>query len=206
MKVARTVGMSWAVLLYTGMIVLGWTVRANWGLPPGAHEDAIYEASRQLLPPVVDGIVLASVLAAIMSTVDSQLITATSSMTVDWRRGPDRSSRRTGLAVTRVALVVFSAAAACIAMFAPESIYSRVLFAWNALGAAFGPLVILAALGRMPTARMSLVCVWTGFATTVLFYLLPDSEGDVLERVLPFLLASVAAFLAGRVRRPGTPA
>lgn len=198
------IALGWIALVLAGMLVIGWSGRLLVP-PPRSAEEVLFAAAAGWLPPLLAGLVTVAVMSAIMSTVDSQLITATSSMTIDWRRGPDRVSR-TGLAVTRVALVVFSAAAACIAIFAPESIYSRVLFAWNALGAAFGPLVILAVLGRMPTAPMSLVCVWTGFTTTVLFYLLPDTEGDVLERVLPFLLASAAAILAGRMQRPGTPA
>ena len=65
------------------------------------------------------------------------------------------------------AVVAFSAVAVGIAVFAPATIYSRVLFAWNALGAAFGP-----------------------------FYVLPDTEGDPLERVVPFLAALIMATAA----------
>lgn len=128
-----------------------------------------------------------------MSTVDSQLITATSSLTIDWQAG--RAPAGAGLARTRLAMVAFSAAAVAIAIFAPATIYSRVLFAWNALGAAFGPLVVLTVLGRPPSARAAMASLWTGFLLTLAFYLMPDAEGDVLERVLPFLIATGMALI-----------
>ena len=50
-------------------------------------------------------------------------------------------------------------------------------------------------------ASVALSCMWTGFVLTVMFYLLPDSEGDLLERVLPFVVAlAVAAGLSQRRR------
>jgi len=194
------IALGWIGLVLAGMLVVGWAGRLLVP-PPGSAEEVLFVAAAGWLPAFLAGLVTVAVMSAIMSTVDSQLITATSSMTVDWRGQADRP----GLSASRAALVVFSIAAACIAVFAPESIYSRVLFAWNALGAAFGPLVILVALGRLPTARMSLGCVWTGFAATVVFYLLPDAEGDVAERLLPFALALGAALALGRGRGPGQP-
>jgi sodium/proline symporter len=197
------IALVWIGLVLAGMLVIGWSGRLLVP-PPGAAEEVLFASAASWLPPLLAGLVTVAVMSAIMSTVDSQLITATSSVTVDWPNGPSRAGTP-GLRVTRAALVVFSAAAACIAMFVPESIYSRVLFAWNALGAAFGPLVILVAVGRMPTAGMSLACVWTGFASTVLFYLLPDAEGDVVERLLPFVLASTVALAVGRMQRSRAP-
>ena len=92
MRTARVVGISWALLLYPGMIVLGWLVRVQWPLAAGAHEDALFVASQNLLPPWLDGLVLAAVLAAIMSTVDGQLLVCASTVTHDLRRD-DRAGR-----------------------------------------------------------------------------------------------------------------
>jgi len=191
------IALGWIAVVLAGMLLVGWSGRLL-ALPPATAEQVLYSAAAGWLPALLAGFVTVAVMSAIMSTVDSQLITATSSMTVDWRSAGAR--RRPGLGATRAALVAFSLAAAAIAVFAPESIYSRVLFAWNALGAAFGPLVLLVALGRPVDPRRALVCVWTGFVATVVFYLLPDAEGDVLERTLPFVLALVAALM---VRRTG---
>ncbi len=184
------IALAWIALVLAGMLVVGWSGRLL-AAPPADAESVLYAAAAAWLPPLLTGFVTVAVMSAIMSTVDSQLITATSSLTVDWHG--DHRSRTAGLSGTRLAMVTFSAVAVAIAIFAPATIYSRVLFAWNALGAAFGPLVVLTVLGRPPAARAVLASLWTGFGLTLLFYVMPDAEGDVLERVVPFLVALIVA-------------
>ena len=191
------IALVWIALVLAGMLVVGWSGRLLMPAPARA-EDVLLASAIAWLPAIAGGFVTVAVMAAIMSTVDSQLLTATSSMTVDL----DGASRR--LTRTRIALVTFSVAAALIAIYAPESIYTRVLFAWNALGAAFGPLVLLAVLNRPTDGRGTLACLWTGFLLTILFYLAPDSEGDVLERVVPFVAALCAAVLGSSGARSST--
>lgn len=188
------IAIAWIALILAGMLVAGWAGRAL-AAPPDNGEMVLYVAAQAWLPPVFAGIVAVAVMSAIMSTVDSQLITATSSITVD-------VDGRSSLPRTRVALLGFSLAAVALAIFAPEAIYSRVLFAWNALGAAFGPLVVLAVMGRRPGAAAGLAGMLAGFGLTIAFYLLPDAPGDVLERVAPFFIALAVVLLLDRLRQP----
>ncbi len=189
------IAIAWIALVLAGMLVVGWAGRAL-ALPPDNPENVLYAAARAWLPAAFAGVIIVAVMSAIMSTVDSQLITATSSLTVDARRRSDATT----VPAARVALLGFAALAALLAIWAPATIYSRVLFAWNALGAAFGPLVVLTVLGRPPPPAASLAAMLTGFGLTVAFYLAPDAPGDVLERVFPFLAALLVAWLAGRPR------
>jgi Na+/proline symporter len=191
------IAIAWIALVLAGMLVVGWSGRLL-AAPPARAEEVLYTAAAAWLPAVLGGFVTVAVMSAIMSTVDSQLLTATSSVTIDWRGG-DRQAR---LHAPRVTLLLFSVLAAGIALYAPASVYSRVLFAWNALGAAFGPLVVLRVLGGRPLPGRALASMWAGFLLTVLFYLLPDSEGDLLERVVPFLAALAVAALPWRGRAP----
>lgn len=188
------IAIAWIALMLAGMLVAGWAGRAL-AVPPENGETVLYVAAQAWLPPVFAGIVAVAVMSAIMSTVDSQLITATSSITVD-------VDGRSSLRRTRVALLGFSLAAVALAIFAPEAIYSRVLFAWNALGAAFGPLVVLTVMGRRPGAAAGLAGMLAGFGLTIAFYLLPDAPGDVLERVAPFFIALAVVLLLDRLRQP----
>src|SRR5690606_20721686 len=78
----RRIAMSWAVVIYAGMIALGWALRI--ALPGLANrEDAFMLGAELLLPPVIAGIMIAAVLSAIMSTVDSQLLVADSTVSHD---------------------------------------------------------------------------------------------------------------------------
>lgn len=200
MTIARTVGLSWAVLLYSGMLIVGWAVRANMDV--GHAEDAIYEASKNLLPVVVDGVVVASVLAAIMSTVDSQLLVCASSVTHDLglaKRFPDRM-----LAIARATVLTIGLGALIAALLLPKDVFGNVMFAWAALGSAFGPLLIVRLCFGPVAPNWAFASMVCGGATAVLaFYVnklqwLPELPGGFLDRVGSWLIALAIAFVGWR--------
>jgi hypothetical protein len=129
----RVIALTWAVIIYAGMITLGFAARALYG-PTVADEQVLFETANRLFPPVVAAVMIAAVLSAIMSTADSQLLVAASSASHDLpRRG------RGSLWVSRLVVALISVLAVLIAVGLPQTIFARVLFAWAALGAAFGP-------------------------------------------------------------------
>ena len=150
-----------------------------------ADEQVFFVLAESLLPPILTGVLIAAVLSAIMSTADSQLLVAGAAVHNDLAAGGHRFGTAR-LAVTGVAL-----AALLLALFLPEDIFSRVLFAWNALGAAFGPLVLARVMGWRGHDWGFPCALALGFGLTVLFYTLPDGPGDVYERAIPFAAAAV---------------
>ena len=78
---------------------------------------------------------------------------------------------------------VICALATVVAIYAPATIFSRVLFAWHALGSAFGPVVLLRLAGRSIKGGAVLASMMIGFGMTVVFYLMPDTPGDWVERL-----------------------
>lgn len=189
---ARNVALAWAVVIYTGMVVLGWCGRVL--LPAlGNPEAVLLDLSLELLPAVLGGIVSGGVLAAIMSTADSQLLVAGSAASHDLQR-PRRSLR-----ADRAAIIGVGIAAVLLALFFPQSIFDRVLFAWQALGNAFGPLLIVLLFSGPVAPRWRLAAVLVGFTLTVTLSFLPETPGDALERVVPFFVALGVAW-GGRKR------
>ncbi len=186
-RLARRLALGWAAVIYSGMIVLGWAMRV---LAPALadRETALIEAASLLLPATLTGIVTGGVLAAIMSTADSQLLVAGSAVSHDFSR------RRPSLAVDRLVVLLLGAAAVLIAWFFPSTLFRRVLFAWQALGNAFGPLLIVLLWRGPPSARARLWSMTSGFALTVGLSLLPDAPGDAAERLLPFATALAIAY------------
>ncbi len=88
--------------------------------------------------------------------------------------------------------------AVVVAIWLPERIFSRVLFAWIALGSAFGPTVFLR-LGGVPLRPAGVLSsIIAGFGLSVFFYLLPDTSGDWLERLVPFCVATFVLWWHGR--------
>jgi len=196
----RIIAITWAVFIYVGMILLGLSARTLWtSVPQG--EQVMFHAANALLPPVLSGIMVAAVLSAIMSTADSQLLVVSSSLAWDLNLAGSAGERRpAGLLRTRIVVVVVSLIAMLIAILAPAAIFSRVLFAWHALGSAFGPVLILKLAGLRVKPGAVLLSIAAGFGLTVLFYLLPDTPGDWRERLLPLAVALGTGMAGGKTR------
>ncbi|PRP89964.1 Sodium/proline symporter [Enhygromyxa salina] len=204
--VGRRIALTWAVVIYTGMIVLGWSVRV---LAPelASREDAFVHSTELLLPPVLAGVMVAALLSAIMSTADSQLLVAASTISHDLLGGAGASKRtqRAQLRRSRATVLAISIAAVLVALRVDETIFSSVLFAWTAMGAAFGPLLLVTVSRRRPRAPAVLASMVCGFALSVGAHLWPLTRGGAVERVVPFVIALAIAYLGAR-RRPASPA
>ena len=195
-RTARTIALVWATLIYIGMVVLGWSGRIL--LPALADGEAVLLVlAVDLLPAVLGGLITGGVLAAIMSTSDSQLLVAGSAVSHDLRRG------RISLGLDRLVIVVLGMAAVLLALFFPASIFDRVLFAWQVLGNAFGPLLIVLLFRGPVDARYRLAAMLTGALLTVAISFFPQAPGNAVERLVPFFLALTLAWW-GRDQGPGT--
>jgi sodium/proline symporter len=188
----QVIALTWAVIIYAGMLTVGLAARALYG-GQLADEQVLFEVTNRLFAPVVAGIMIAAVLSAIMSTADSQLLVAASSVSHDLPR-----HGRGSLAVSRLVVALISALAVAVAVVLPQTIFARVLFAWTALGAAFGPPLLVRLAGfEVPPARV-FAAMATGFAGTVCFYWLPNMPGDWLERLVPFFVSLAICLSAAR--------
>ena len=192
-RLARGVALAWFTVVLSGMYLLGVCAHVLLGAQD-QPEQVFFAMADRLLPDVLTGVLIAAVLSAIMSTADSQLLVAGSAIQHDLAAG-----NASGGSYARAAVILVAAVAVALALFLPEAIFSRVLFAWNALGAAFGPVVVVRLLG-WPVRPWSVpVAIGLGFTLTVVLYSLPDGPGDVWERLVPFALA-FALLLASRER------
>jgi len=187
----RVIAIAWAVVIYAGMLLLGLCGRVLFadGVEP---ERVLFEVADRLMSPVAAGVVTAAVLSAVMSTADSQLLVAGSAVTQDLpgaTAGHADSLRR-----SRVTVLLVSVLAVLLALWLPDTIFNRVLFAWHALGSAFGPSLVLCLAGRAPSARGLFLSMAAGFGLTVAFNWFVDSPGDVVERLVPLITAFAIAW------------
>lgn len=190
-RFARNVALVWATLIYIGMVVLGWSGRVL--LPELADpERVLLELSVDLLPAVLGGLITGGVLAAIMSTSDSQLLVASGAVSHDMRRG------RYSVGLDRVVVILVGIGAVLLALLVPETIFNRVLFAWQVLGNGFGPL-LLVLLWLGPVADgWRLAAMGVGAGLTIILSFLPDAPGDSAERLIPFVIALLIAVAGNR--------
>ncbi|MGA9574546.1 MAG: sodium/proline symporter [Lysobacterales bacterium] len=200
---ARMIAVVWAVIIYTGMVILGWCGRLLVSTL-GDGEQVLFALATLLLPSFMAGIMVSAILSAIMSTADSQLLVAASSVSHDLRNG--KMATHESLRQSRWVVLSIGIAAIMLAIYSPEAIFSRVLFAWQALAAAFGPLLIIT-LWRGPVQPAWRIAAMTsGFALTVILNWSTDTPGDVAERYIPMLVALGLAWWGSKQNSNTPPA
>ena len=193
---ARNYALAWFVLVFFGMWMLG--LIGHYIIEDlNNNENIFFKLSDELFHPVVQGILTAAVISAIMSTADSQILICASSISLDMglkiKSNPLRISRWvTGLVILSAAL---------IAIYLPDKIFSRVLFAWTAIGSAFGPAMISKLLGWRLNYRYMLLAIALGFSLAILFFYLPNTIGDWVERIIPFAIGMAVIFLFKESKR-----
>lgn len=190
-RLARITALTWAAIIFTGMVLLGWCGRVL--LPELIDRETVLLAlSADLLPTLLVGIVSGGVLAAIMSTADSQLLVAGSAVSHDLKQGQD------SLRSDRWVVLILGIAAVIIALYFPSTLFKRVLFAWQALGNAFGPLLLVLLWRGNVLPHYRLAAILTGFTLTVALSFFPDAPGDSVERLIPFVVALGIALVGVR--------
>jgi len=191
---ARTISLVWAALVYSGMILAGWCARALLA-PLDDPERALLGLAGVALPAVAAGVVVAAILSAIMSTADSQLLVCGSTVSYDL---PGRTGKPR-LMLNRVAVLAVGVGALVAAMLIPATIFSTVLFAWSALGAAFGPLLLVRLLRGPVRPGYAFASMFSGAAVSVLWYSIPALKSVVYE-IIPAFAIALGIALAGSKR------
>ena len=192
LQTGRRIAVTWALIIYTGMVLLGWCGRLLVdGLEDG--EQLLFVLATLLLPSLVAGVMVSAILSAIMSTADSQLLVAASSVSHDLRDARAEPGRHS-LSAARWVVLLIGALAIVLAIYFPDDIFSRVLFAWQALAAAFGPLLVVTLWRGQIHPAWRLAALVCGFGLTVLLSWTVDSPGDWVERLLPLGLALALAW------------
>jgi sodium/proline symporter len=208
----RNIGMGWMAVSLIGAMATGFVgiaYVARTGLPLDNPETIFILFSQILFHPLVTGFLLAALLAAIMSTISSQLLVSSSSLTEDFYRIYLRrqASQRELVTVGRACVVAVALVAIALAYDPDSNILGLVANAWAGFGAAFGPIVILSLTWRRLTRNGALAGMLTGAATVLFWIWAPVLEGGaslssiVYEMVPGFLLCGVVAVavsLAGR--------
>jgi sodium/proline symporter len=187
----------WAVLCVIGFDVGAvFAGMAGRVLYPGLadQETILPQMSAELFPAFFTGIFLVVVLAAIMSTLDSLLILASSAVVRDiWQKtlGSDADERRLSL-IGKGVTVVIGAMGLVLALTDVRMIFYFVLFAWSGIAAAFTPVVLCSLFWKRTTRAGAIAGMVGGFLTTVLWVLLFKERFYDLYEMIPGFAAGFA--------------
>lgn len=194
---ARRIGMSWMLITTVAAVAVGLGGTAVFGSGLPDPETVFIHLTQLMFHPLIAGIVLAAILAAVMSTIDSQLLVASTCLAEDlykpWLRPKASSSEL--VMVGRAAVAAVAMLAFLLALAPDSRILTLVSHAWAGLGASFGPILLLALYWPRLTAAGALAGMLTGGSTVVVWRSLSGGLFEVYELLPAFLLAGAVAMV-----------
>ncbi|MCV6588901.1 MAG: sodium/proline symporter PutP [Marinobacterium sp.] len=195
---ARRIAVVWSALSMAGAILVGLVgmlyVDSQMGGDLGDGEKIFMVLVNAMFNPIVAGILLAAILAAIMSTADSQLLVSSSALAEDFYKQIIRkdASPAEVVMVGRVAVVGLSLIAMLLAFNPDSTVLGLVSYAWAGFGAAFGPALILSLYWKGMNRNGALAGVIVGGVTVVIWKQISGGIFDLYEIVPGIIFATIA--------------
>lgn len=194
---ARRIAVVWTALSMAGAVLVGLVGilyvdnQMSGSLDDG--ERIFMLLVNTMFHPVIAGILLAAILAAVMSTADSQLLVSSSALAEDFYKQvfrPQASSDEI-VKVGRYAVVILSTIATMLAMNPDSTVLGLVSYAWAGFGAAFGPALLLSLFWKGMNRNGALAGIIVGALTVVVWKQLTGGIFDLYEIVPGFIFATV---------------
>lgn len=203
MGAAKAVGMSWMIISVIGSLMTGFFglayVVAN-GVDLQDSEKIFISLSQLLFNPWIAGFLLAAILAAIMSTIDSQLLVSSSVLTRDlYHVLLRKNATNTELVwVGRATVIIIAVIAWYISTDRNSSVLELVSYAWAGFGAAFGPLIILSLYNKNITKHGAIAGMIGGAITVIVWKQLSGGIFELYEMLPGFLIATICVLIFSR--------
>ncbi|MFJ8237745.1 sodium/proline symporter PutP [Ureibacillus sp. NPDC094379] len=203
-KQARRIGIGWMILSLAGAIgtaLVGLAYFQQSGQVLDDPETVFIVMGQILFHPFIAGIMLAAILAAVMSTISSQLIVTSSALVEDMYKAlfkKDASDKHYVMA-GRLAVLVVSVIAAILGWNPDSSILDLVGFAWAGFGAAFGPTILLALYWRKLTNTGALTGMVAGAVVAFIWGQSEALSGMLYEIVPGFIINLILAVIVSLI-------
>ncbi|MDT0511178.1 sodium/proline symporter PutP [Halomonas sp. LES1] len=203
--IARNIGMSWMAISLIGAVSLGifgraYAVRNDMDVED--PETIFIILADLLFHPLITGFLYAALLAAIMSTISSQLLVSSSSLTEDFYRLflRKQASDKETVTIGRLCVVLVGIVAVIIASNPDSQVLGLVSNAWAGFGSAFGPLIILSLMWRRTNGAGAIAGMVTGAATVMIWISLGWNGsfmgGPGVYEIIPGFIAAWVAIMA----------
>jgi len=194
---SMTIAMIWVVISLAGAVAVGLiSIPMFPELAKGDHEKVFIFMIGKLFTPWVGGVLLAAILSAIMSTIDSQLLVSSSTLTEDFYQKIIKKDvdEKELMIVGRICVLIISFIALLLALDPENTVLDLVAYAWGGFGAAFGPLILAALFSKKTTWQSALAGMIAG--TVVLIAWKTLGLGVYLYEIVPgFAVNFITIFL-----------
>lgn len=196
------IGIVWMMIAYYGAVLIG---MSGLALFPGLEdpEQIFPTLTVELLPWWLAGIIVSAALSAMMSSIDSMLLIASSTIAEDmWNKIFNKGELREDktILISRIATAVLGAFAIIIALNPLDSVFWLAVFAWAGLATCFGPPIILSLFWKKVTKIGAIAGMITGPVVTILWYFWPPL--DIYEGGPAFIAALAAIVLVSLFTKP----
>ncbi|MCI0764748.1 sodium/proline symporter PutP [Bacillus sp. TL12] len=206
-KSARRIGMGWMIFsvvgaMFTGLIGIAYYSKA--GLKLSDPETIFVELGNILFHPLITGFLLAAILAAIMSTISSQLLVTSSAVTEDiYRTFFKRSaSDRELVFVGRMAVLVIALIGCGLAFKQNDTILALVGYAWAGFGSSFGPVILLSLYWKRMTKWGALAGMVAGAVTVITWTQFKFLKDFLYEMIPGFAISLLAIIIVSLLTKP----
>jgi sodium/proline symporter len=204
---ARLIGMTWMIVSLFGAIFIGFAGIAYFADAPLDNPETVFIMFSQVLfNPWVAGFLLAAILSAIMSTVDSQLLVSSSALAQDFYKALFRrnASQKEEILVGRISVLVIAVIAILLGYDRDSKVLELVSYAWAGFGAAFGPVILLSLFWKRMTRNGALAGMIVGAITVIGWKQLSGGIFDLYEILPGFIFATVAIIIFSFVGKKPT--
>lgn len=201
---AKLIGMSWMIISVIGSLAVGFFGLAyvvSEGVNLQDSEKIFITLSQLLFNPWIAGFLLAAILAAIMSTIDSQLLVSSSVLTRDIYNAlfkKDATDREL-VWVGRATVIIIAVIAWYISTNKNSSVLEMVSYAWAGFGAAFGPLIILSLYNSKITTLGASAGMIAGSLTVIIWKQLEGGIFELYELLPGFVIAWIAILVFSKI-------
>ncbi len=211
LKTARRIGIGWMVVSITGAMLTGLVGVSYFADKPDLLTDpetVLIVFAEVLFHPLITGFILAAILAAIMSTVSSQLLVTSSAVTEDFYRTFFRkqASDKELVLIGRLAVLAVAIISLILAYSPNNTILDLVGNAWAGFGSAFGPVVLLSLYWKRMTKWGALAGMLVGGITVIIWLSIPGLSDFLYEIIPGFLLSLIAVIVVSKLTKdPNKP-
>lgn len=205
LTISRRIAMSWMLVALIGALATGLAGSLYFAQAPLENPETVFiHLAQAAFNPWIGGLLIAAILSAIMSTIDSQLLVCSSVITEDfykkWLR-PQADSKEL-MFVGRMGVLAIALLAGVIALNPQNSVLGLVSYAWAGFGAAFGPVVILSLFWQHYSRNGAIATIITGAATVVLWKQASGGIFDLYEILPGFAFATIAGMMVSKLSKP----
>ena len=196
-KKATIIGVSWSFLAMCGAVLAGLAGAFYFKQTLQDPEKVFIFLVQGLFPQLLSGVCLAGILAAIMSTADSQLLVSASALTEDFYRALFRpqASQKELVLIGRVTVLIISIIAIFLAKNPNSKVLDMVAYAWAGFGAGFGPVILLSLFWRKMNKAGAISGILSGGFSVIVWRNLTGGIFDLYEIIPGFLISFFCAIV-----------